>query len=408
MPLEEYRRKRDFSATPEPPGSRNAATDPSGGPARRFVVQKHRARRLHYDVRLEVDGVLVSWAVPRGPSLDPGAKRMAVHVEDHPMEYVDFEGVIPKGQYGGGDVIVWDRGTWRPEAETPDPRAAIEAGELKLVVQGEKLRGGFVLVRTSGRGESSAAGDAGHDQWLMIHKKDEFAVSGWDAADHPTSVRSGRTNDEVEADAPAIWVSGAPLSEAEIDLSGAVDAPLPRFVEPMLATLAATAPAGDDWLCEVKWDGFRVEAVVGPDGSVALFTRNGNDARDYFPALLTPPTWISAREAVADGEMVALDDSGRPDFGLLQERISTLRAGGSAEVIYQVFDLLHLDGRSLLGVPLEERKKLLRLVLREGPGVRYAGHVVGDGPAFLAAAAEQRLEGIVAKRGKKAEELLNG
>ncbi len=413
MPLEEYRRKRDFAKTPEPaPGpGQPAPAGPPGAPpdappdappgARRFVVQRHRATRLHYDVRLEVDGVLVSWAVPKGPTLDAGARRMAVHVEDHPIEYFDFEGVIPARQYGAGDVIVWDWGTWEPEAETPDPAAAIANGELKFRAAGQKVRGRFTIVRTSRRPGSAprtAFEDDEGEQWLLIHKRDEHAVPGWDAEDHPRSVRSGRTNDEVKANAPAIWVSDRPAATAEIDLAGSREAVLPRYLEPMKATLATRPFRDEDWLFEVKWDGYRVEAVVR-DGTVDLFTRNGNDASAYFPRLLAPPTWIEAREAIVDGEVVALDESGRPDFSLLQERISEARSGRSAPpFVFQAFDLLHLDGRSLLDVPLEQRKRLLELVLRPSTRVRYAAHVDTEGIAFFEAAAAQGLEGIVAKQ----------
>jgi bifunctional non-homologous end joining protein LigD len=202
--LRRYRSKRDFSRTVEPAG---AASVPSGD-APRFVVQRHRARRLHYDVRFEVDGVLVSFAVPKGPSLDPSAKRLAVHVEDHPIEYLDFEGVIPSGEYGGGDVIVWDIGTWELHGAT-DARSAVEAGELHAEVRGEKLRGRLVLVRR-GRGD----GRDGHEDWLMFHKRDDFAVDGWDPDDHPLSVLSGRTNDEVAADPDALWRSDRPAASA--------------------------------------------------------------------------------------------------------------------------------------------------------------------------------------------------
>ena len=326
MPLEEYRRKRDFAKTPEPaPGTPSAGPGtmrpgpPVPGARRRFVVQRHRATRLHYDLRLEIDGVLVSWAVPKGPTLDPAARRMAIHVEDHPLEYFDFEGVIPARQYGAGDVIVWDWGTWEPEAETPDPAAAIRNGELKFRASGEKLLGRFTIVRTSRRPGSAprtAFEDDEGEQWLLIHKRDEHAVAGWDVDEHPQSVRSGRTNDEVKADAPAIWVSEAPAASAEIDLSAAREAPMPRYIEPMKATLATGPFRDEDWLFEVKWDGYRVEAVVR-DGAVSLFTRNGNDAAAYFPGLLTPSVWINAREAIVDGEVVALDEQGRPDFSLL-------------------------------------------------------------------------------------------
>jgi bifunctional non-homologous end joining protein LigD len=205
--LKSYRRKRDFAATPEPRGGKKQRA------AGRFVVQRHRARRLHYDFRLEMDGVLASWAVPRGPTLDPGARQMAVHVEDHPIEYADFEGVIPKGQYGAGDVIVWDRGTWEP-ADTEDPVAAVSNGELHFDVSGEKLAGRFVLVR---RGE-----ERGKEQWLLIHKNDEHARRGWDPEDHDRSVLSGRTNDEVAAEPDALWQSGVPAGEAAVALSRAM------------------------------------------------------------------------------------------------------------------------------------------------------------------------------------------
>jgi len=397
MPLEEYRRKRDFSRTPEPGGQPGAVGVAAA--RRRFVVQRHRATRLHYDFRLEIDGVLASWAVPRGPTLDPKERRMAVHVEDHPIEYFDFEGVIPPKQYGAGDVIVWDWGTWEPEEETADPAAAVRNGELKFVLHGEKLRGRFTLVRTSRRPGSAPRTpfeDDEGEQWLLIHKRDEYAQPGWDPEEHPQSVRSARTNDEVKANAPAVWISNAPAGEAGIDLSAARPAPMPDYLEPMKATLGAKPFRDDDWLFEVKWDGYRVEAVVR-DGAVRLFTRNGNDAETYFPRLLSPPRWIEAREAIVDGEVVALDHAGRPDFGLLQERITVYRGGRAADLVYQAFDLLYLDGRLLLDVPLEERKKLLRLVLRETARVRFAAHVETEGVAFWEAAAAQQLEGIVAK-----------
>ena len=402
MPLEEYKGKRDFRKTPEPAGESPAASVARGG---RFVVQRHRATRLHYDFRLEIDGVLVSWAVPKGPTLDPAARRMAVHVEDHPIEYLDFEGVIPKGEYGGGDVIVWDWGTWLPEPETPDGRRAVAEGELKFTLKGEKLRGRFTIVRTSGRGSRGARGggadrggrlpfedDAG-EQWLLIHKRDDSSVPGWDAEDHPKSVKTGRTNDEVKADRDAIWISHAPAAVAEIDLSEAKPAKLPGFIPPMAAILTDRGFRDEDWLFEIKWDGYRIEAVV-KDGTARIYTRNGNDGEAYFPKLLTKATWIEAQEAIVDGEVVAIGEDGLPDFSLLQEATG----GASTRFVYQAFDLLHLDGRSLLDVPLESRKQLLRSVLRAADTrVRFADHVVGEGLAFLEAARQQGLEGVVAK-----------
>jgi bifunctional non-homologous end joining protein LigD len=231
--LDRYQSMRDFARTPEPSGA-----GPQAAPGQpRFVVQRHRARRLHYDLRFEIDGVLVSWAVPKGPTLDSKSRRMAVHVEDHPIEYLNFEGVIPSGEYGGGDVIVWDRGTWEPHA-TDDPAAAVAAGELHADVYGHKLRGRFVLVRT-GRDRSD------ENQWLLLHKPDEFAVLGWDPEDHPLSVLSGRTNDGVKADPERMWRSDLPAAEASVELRApAVAAPEPE-------ALAALDALGSDGTWEI-------------------------------------------------------------------------------------------------------------------------------------------------------------
>ncbi|WP_028047998.1 non-homologous end-joining DNA ligase [Cellulomonas sp. URHE0023] len=234
--LETYRSMRDFARTSEPPGGRSSAGAARGG--RRFVVQRHRARRLHYDLRFEIDGVLVSWAVPRGPTLDPGARRMAVHVEDHPLEYMDFEGVIPAGEYGGGDVIVWDQGTWEPY-KSADPRAELDSGELHAELHGSKLRGRVVLIR---RGQSDRRGK---EQWLLLHKRDAHAVPGWDPEEHARSVLSGRTNDEVRADPDRLWRSDLPAAEASIDLRPAT------FASPSPDELAALAALGTSGTWEV-------------------------------------------------------------------------------------------------------------------------------------------------------------
>ena len=337
MPLEEYRRKRDFGRTPEPAPS--DVVERSG----RFTVQRHRATALHYDFRLEIDGVLVSWAVPKGPTLDPKVRRLAMRTEDHPIEYLDFEGVIPANEYGGGDVIVWDWGTWEPEPGEPAPGAGLRKGEVKFILHGQRLHGRYTIVRTDR--------DDGRERWLLLKKKDEAAVSGWDAEDHPASIKSGRTNDEVRDGVAARFTADAPRPPGEIDLSAAREAPMPDFIPPMSATLA-TSPFNDpDWLFEVKWDGYRVEAVVR-DGTARLWTRRRQDAGHYFPALAGDAPWIDAREAIVDGEVVALDESGRPRFSLLQDRtgIRTWRAPGTgnkgepAPIVYEVFDLLHLDG----------------------------------------------------------------
>ncbi|CAN5768079.1 DNA ligase D [soil metagenome] len=399
MSLETYRRKRDFARTPEPAGG---SAPPATG--RRFVVQRHRATRLHYDFRLEIDGVLMSWAVPRGPSLNPADRRMAVHTEDHPLEYFDFEGTIPKGEYGGGDVIVWDWGTFEPE-ETDDAGRAVRDGELKFSLNGQKLRGRFTLVRTR-------SDDTAKDDWLLIHKKDEHADPDWNVDDQPHSVKTGRTNDEVAGGAATVWDSAAPAAEAAIDLSAARVAPLPDFIEPMKATAADGPFSDDDWFYELKLDGYRVEAVV-ENGRLRLWTRNRQDASRYFPDLAAgPPKWIRAETAIVDGEVVALNSEGKPEFGLLQDRAGMGRFGGSsgrtgkldgaprgatAPIVYYVFDLLYHDGRSLLDVPLEQRKRLLRSVLSEQPLVRFASHIEADGEGFFDVVRQQRLEGIVAK-----------
>ena len=390
MPLEEYRRKRDFGRTPEPAPSDVVAR--SG----RFTVQRHRATALHYDTRLEIDGVLVSWAVPKGPSLDPKVRRLAMRTEDHPIEYLDFEGVIPEKEYGAGDVIVWDWGTWEPEPGEPPPAAALRRGEIKFILHGQRLHGRYTIVRTDR--------DDGRERWLLLKKRDEAAIAGWDAEDHPTSVKTGRTNDEVKAGMPPRFMADPPRPPGEVDLSAARVAPMPDFIPPMNATLASGPFSDPDWLFEVKWDGYRVEAVVR-DGRTRLWTRRRQDAAAYFPDLADATGWIDADEAIVDGEVVALDEQGRPRFSLLQDHtgIRTWRTPGGkrrdtpAEVVYQAFDLLHVDGQSLVNVPLEERKRFLRARLRSHPLVRFAGHVVADGEAFFDAARAQELEGIVAK-----------
>jgi bifunctional non-homologous end joining protein LigD len=412
--LDEYRRKRDFARTPEPSGTaaadvpRPATSIADAQPVAtgRFVVQRHRARRLHYDFRLEVDGALASWAVPKGPSLDPEVKRAAFHVEDHPLDYFDFEGTIPRGEYGAGDVIVWDWGTYEAEAAA-DAGQALRDGELKLVLHGEKLFGRFTLVRTKGWNGDGSEGSGGRESWLLIKKRDPSAVAGWDAEQHPHSVKTGRTNDEVAAGVAAGAAAVAAPQLARDSLGK--PAPMPEFVEPMNATLADRPFSDLDWLYELKWDGYRMQIRV-QDGRVCLYSRRGVDVADQFPELSGPPDWLDAREAILDGEVVALDASGQPNFGLLQAHNKLGRRRGAAgsqvpdafadaaapTIVCEVFDLLYLDGRLLTDVPLEERKRLLRAVVRDSR-IRYAGHVVRDGEEFYAAVSALGLEGMVAK-----------
>src|SRR3954454_23827906 len=418
MSLETYNRKRDFDKTPEPAGEMGPSQPPTGN--RRFVVQRHRATRLHYDFRLEIDGVLMSWAVPKGPSLNPADRRMAVHVEDHPLSYFDFEGVIPKGEYGGGDVIIWDWGTFEPE-ETDDPGRAVKKGVLKFRLNGEKLKGRFTIVKTRyGSGSRSSGGygyDSEKENWLLIHKKDDDADPDWDIDAYTRSVKTGRTNAEVKEGRVAVWDSHAPAEKASIDLSGAREAPLPEFIDPMKGTMAQDPLDDPHWFFEVKLDGYRVEAVV--DGrSVHLWTRNKQDAARYFPDLAgAMPTWINAKQAIVDGEVVALDEEGNPQFSLLQDRAGMgrfgTRGGGDgkgagskkpngdpgfvAPVVYYVFDLLYLDGQLLIDVPLEQRKHLLRTVLRDHPSVRFGAHIEAYGKAFFDIVGQRGLEGMIAK-----------
>jgi bifunctional non-homologous end joining protein LigD len=276
--LGRYRAKRDFSRTPEPAGAAAGGEDPGqDGGHRRFVVQRHRARRLHYDLRFEIDGVLVSWAVPNGPTLDPAVKRLAVHVEDHPIEYLEFEGVIPAGEYGGGDVIVWDLGTWEPHA-TDDPAAAVAAGELHVDVTGQKLRGRLILVRSGGRGRSRGGADAGSEseQWLLLHKDDADAVRGWNPEDHPRSVLSGRTNDEVRADPDRIWRSDLPPAQASIALR------LPAVPGPNEDELAALDEMGNNG----RWDVF------------GRSLRLTNLDKELFPGRPDAPEPVTKRELI--------------------------------------------------------------------------------------------------------------
>ena len=353
--------------------------------------------------------MLVSWAVPKGPSLDAGVRRAAFHVEDHPLEYFDFEGTIPAGEYGGGDVIVWDWGSFEAEA-TNDPGKAVRDGELKLVLSGEKLRGRFTIVRTQGwdggggRAAGGGAGRSDRESWLLIKKRDDWAVSGWDAETYLLSVKTGRTNEQVASGvrAPAVVVGPVATPGAALGTSLGAPIAMPGFVEPMTATLADRPFSDPDWLFELKWDGYRVQAHVR-DGRVALYTRRGLDAAAYFPELAGPPNWIDSRLAILDGEVVALNATGEPEFGLLQARRRIARRPRAGEeaapaaLVYQVFDLLYLDGRSLLGESLESRKRLLRSILHDTVSVRYAGHVEGDGEAFYEAVAARGLEGVMAK-----------
>jgi bifunctional non-homologous end joining protein LigD len=400
MPLHEYRRKRDFGRTAEPRGqsSRRAAARTA---ALQFVVQKHAARRLHYDFRLELDGVLKSWAVPRGPSLVAGQRRMAAETEDHPLEYAGFEGVIPQGEYGGGTVLVWDRGFWTPIG---DPHAGLRQGKLDFELAGEKLRGRWHLVRMRERERRRTS----RPSWLLI-KGNDAAAQPASAAEitetEPGSVLSGRDLDAVTRAQDRVWSSetgessgaAAPRAPGDArDVPGSRRARLPRSAEPQLATLVTTAPSGEDWLHEVKFDGYRILCRI-ERGKVQLWTRAGNDWTAKLPALAAAARELPARSALLDGEVVVVDARGRSSFQALQRAINQRQA----DVQLYFFDLLHLDGRDLRSGPLLARKQALHhLLARLPPGspLRYSDHVIGRGADFFEVACEAGTEGIVSKR----------
>lgn len=369
MPLEEYRRKRDFASTPEPAGAGEAAT--SG--ALSFVIQEHHATARHFDFRLELDGVLVSWAVPKGPSYDPADKRLAMRVEDHPLTYASFEGVIPKDQYGGGTVIVWDRGTWSPAG---DPRAGLEKGDLKFELSGEKLHGRWVLVRMKPR-----PGEHG-EPWLLIKERDEF-------------IRP-RTDFDVTMDEPRSVLSGKTVAEMAQEPVATYGDPLPRDVGFELATLVKDAPPGQEWIAEVKYDGYRMLASV-EDGRASIRSRNGVDWTSRLPRLAGALASLPVSSALIDGEAVVFDEHGVSRFQLLQNAFD----GAPERAVFAAFDLLHLNGSDLRGLGLLQRKELLRAVLAdEGAtsGLHYVDHVEGDAPAVYSEACGRGLEGIIAKR----------
>jgi bifunctional non-homologous end joining protein LigD len=380
MALTEYRRKRDFAKTPEPAG---AAVPETVSRPLSFVIQKHAARRLHYDFRLELDGVLKSWAVPKGPSLDPGEKRLAVHVEDHPLEYGGFEGVIPEGQYGAGTALIWDRGSWTPL--DPDPEAAYAKGNLKFVLDGTKLHGKWALVRMGGKHAGRH-----NENWLLIKERDAAAMpQSGDAvvADHPRSVATGRALEEIAADRDRVW---GPNGEERTAAAGSGEP------KPQLATAADRAPDGPQWFHEIKYDGYRLLSRVR-NGKAQLLTRNTLDWTERFPALAARLAELPVAAALIDGEIVHLEPDGTTNFGHLQDAISNERTD---PLVFYTFDLLHLDGYDLTGAALEDRKALLaELVPPHSTGtLRYSDHQVGRGPEFFRQACSYGLEGIVSKR----------
>jgi len=407
VPLDEYQAKRDFSATPEPVGG-----SPSGE-QRMFVVQQHHATAMHYDFRLELDGVLLSWAVPKGPSYDPKDKRLAVHVEDHPLDYAGFEGVIPKGEYGGGNVIVWDRGTWEP---ITDPHAGLAKGDFKFRLAGEKLIGGWVLVRLKPRpGEN-------RDNWLLIKERDDMARASAEfnvTVDQPLSVISGVRVDEVGGvgGASGVQVHGNPADPSDPPSRGSQDprgtsnpasattpTPPPKPVEGALVapaevalcTLVAGPPEAAGWLGEVKYDGYRVTIAV-EDGSARCYSRKGEDLTGKLGPIATVAAALPASSALIDGEIVVFDEQGISRFGLLQEALGTQ----PERIVFVAFDLLHLNGYDVRPTSTLERKNLLKTLLageRPDSPLRFAEYIEDGVPALMEVACAQGLEGVVAKR----------
>ena len=394
MPLDEYQRKRKFSETPEPHGTPKQAGGGPIVPARAtFVIQKHRARRLHYDLRLEMEGVLKSWAVPKGPSLSPKEKRLAVMTEDHPMEYGGFEGTIPEGNYGAGTVIIWDNGDYEVEGPLA-PEQQLARGEIKFVLHGKKLRGSFVLVKIKGRPKEGSKGN----EWLLIKHDDAYADGSWDIEDHPDSATTGRSLDEVKQGLPP--GQGA-SSLAAAALEGADEAPMPERIEPMLATLFDKPFSDPEWLFELKWDGMRVVAFLD-EGRCRLQARSGRDVTQQFPEMAELPARVAARQAILDGEIVVLDGQGRGDFGRLQPRMHTAVPSPAmlreAPVHYYAFDILYCDGYDLRSVALEQRKQLLKEILRVSPPALYSNHVLEKGEDLYDLAGKHEAEGIIGKQ----------
>jgi bifunctional non-homologous end joining protein LigD len=454
MSLDEYKRKRRFEETPEPPPKLEKKS------RHRFVVQKHRATRLHYDFRLEMEGVLKSWAVPKGPSLDPADKRLAMQVEDHPVSYFDFEGTIPEGNYGAGTVMVWDVGTWEPLSPIPvkgkfvpgtdaEASAMLQKGDFKIRLRGKQLNGDFALIRMRSRRPGSKG-----TEWLLIKKQDDFAASGYDIEQYDASALTQRSMAQIAGDqGSAEWTSSRPASRGKAkapwlaealakldknkkqnittegteegtrrkkknssvsgartersrsvvkDLKGAVKRPMPSAIHPMLATPVEKPFDGPGWLFEIKWDGYRAVSFI-TDGKVRLVSRNQNDLTAQFPELHGLPKFVKAETAILDGEIVALDEAGRSSFSLMQQRTGVHHGGrrivarGDIPVLYYVFDLLYLDGYDLRRVSLEQRKEALAQLITADGFIRYSDHFPG-GVALFEAARQKGLEGILAKK----------
>ena len=414
MGLTEYKRKRDFTVTAEPSGAKKAPPKRVAG-ASRFVIQKHDASRLHYDFRLEMEGVLKSWAVPKGLPWKRGEKHLAVEVEDHPIDYEDFEGVIPEGSYGGGTVMVWDRGRYSVHGEKP--LESLKDGRIHLVLEGEKVKGDWTLIRTRS--------ERGKNQWLLL--KSDTDVKPVSKKSDDQSVKSGRTMKQIASDRDAEWqshrvedrsarsalkerirkavakqksplkkkvASAAKVGNSAVTLPDSLPSGKPRFIDPMKPKLVETPPTSGDWTYELKFDGFRTQTVKN-GAKVTLISRNENDLTSKFQEIADALASLPCEEAVIDGEVVAVDAQGRSSFQLLQAYEMENRA---TPLYYYVFDLLQLDGKNLTGLPLTTRKEILRQLCRGmGDPVRYSGELGNDARQLLREVQNHGLEGIIGK-----------
>jgi bifunctional non-homologous end joining protein LigD len=409
--LEEYRRKRDFSKTPEPSGDRPPSAEGAASAwdalphGRRFCVQKHRATRMHFDFRLEHNGVLLSWPIPRGPSLDPGKKRLAVQTEDHPIDYGDFEGVIPSG-YGAGTVMLWDIGTYEWVRETAeDFEKSMQRGDLKFVLHGQKLNGEFVLVRIGERGRRYGGSSEADRNWLLIKKRDAYAVEGHEALDDDVSVKTGRSLAEIAADEggdPRELRRAARERPASAPRTSA-SAPPKKPPPPMLATLVKEPFSAEGWLYELKYDGVRALASI-ESGALLLVGRKGRDETARYPELGAIPRGIKARQAILDGEIVVVDERGLTSFERLQSRVNLSRpadierAARERTTVFIAFDVLELDDRDLMHTALRIRKKTLNDVLTPSSVLMYADHIEKEGETFFREVQRLGAEGMMAKR----------
>ncbi|HEX8541632.1 MAG TPA: DNA ligase D [Pseudomonas sp.] len=397
--LDEYQRRRDFEATPEPSGNKiekgvRSCRKSVAEHALQFCIQKHDATRLHYDFRLEINGTLKSWAVPKGPSLDPTVRRLAVHVEDHPLDYAAFEGHIPEGHYGAGDVIVWDRGVWIPQG---DPAAAYEKGRLKFQLEGEKLGGLWNLVRTHLEGKQ--------EQWFLIKSKDSFARAKTEydiVGDQPDSVLSERTliakkraTEKAPAKPPKQIAKKNATAPPAIALAGAQVARLPETIKPELATLVESAPDGD-WRYELKFDGYRIMARID-NGKVQLFTRNGHDWSAKMPRQTKALKNLGLESAWLDGEVVVADEDGMPDFQALQ---NAFESGSHDSIVFYLFDMPYLNGMDLREVVLGQRRAALAAVLERGTddALRFSEDFSESADNMLNSVCQMKMEGLIGKR----------